>query len=68
MTLPAEPSSNDKGRGVFHGTSNWQKQIQEELAEFDESHMLVMNKLMEVVRARKEEEDKQNELNATAAS
>ena len=53
---------------MFHGTSNWQKQIQEELVEFDESHMLVMSKLIEVVSARKEEEQKQNELNATAAS
>ena len=53
---------------MFHGGNNWHKQIQEELIEFDESHMLILKKLTEVVQARKEKEEREAELNATTVS
>ena len=67
-TLPPEAVQSEKGRGVFHGGNNWHKQIQEELIEFDESHMLILKKLTEVVQARKEKEEREAELNATTVS
>ena len=41
-----------------------QKNVQEEMKEFDESNLLIMNRLTEVVNERKEKEAKLLEQNA----
>ena len=44
--------------------SKGQKNVQEEMKEFDESNLLIMNRLTEVVNQRKEKEAKLAEQNA----